>query len=1612
VLTQESLRSRVPSGTSVLVLDSEPVAGGGDAADAAASAGAAAAEAVATVDADLDGETPAEALAYVIYTSGSTGEPKGVGVPHRGVSRLVLGANYVSLGPGEIVAQASSSSFDATTFEVWGPLLNGALVAGMNREVTLSPPAFAEELRTRAVTVLFLTTALFNHLVREAPDAVSGRTVLFGGEAVDPQWVRKSLEVAPARRLLHVYGPTETTTFATFHPVTHVDPAASTVPIGRPISNTTSYVLDPNLEPVPAGLTGELYLGGDGVARGYLERPALTAERFVPDPFGSDPGGRLYRTGDLVRALPDGSLEFLGRVDHQVKLRGFRIELGEIEALLVRHPAVRDAVVLVREDEPGDRRLVAYLVWREGAGVAAAELRAHLGAGLPDYMIPAAFVALEALPLNRNGKVDRAALPAPEGRRLELAEEHVAPRSPVEEILAGIYAEVLGLESVSAGDSFFELGGHSLRATQVISRVREALQVELPLRALFESPSVAGLALRVEEERRRGQDEVAPSKLGRRAESGPAPLSFAQQRLWFLDRLEPGSPVYNLPLVLRLSGPLDERALGQAFLEIQRRHEVLRTSFVSEAGVPVQRIAAAAGTALERTDLGDLAPALRDAEWRRIVADEGARPFDLARGPLLRGHVLRLAESEHVLVVVMHHAVSDGWSLGVLTRELEVLYAAFRERRPSPLPELEVQYADFAVWQRDSLRGETLESQAAYWRRTLASCADGATFPSDRSRPARQSFRGGRESSQISRKLSDDLRALSRRQGVTLFMTLLSALDVLLYRHTGQSDVVVGTPIAGRTRAEVEDLVGFFVNTLVLRADLSGRPTFRALLERVRETSLGAYAHQDLPFERLVEDLQPQRDLGRTPFFQVMFNLVNLESRAPKLDGLEVETLPNPEPESKFDLTLYALDGPAEIRFVAVYNADLYEAARIAEILAQLEQVLAQAVASPELPIDRLSLVTPSARRHLPEASQPLARAAHQPVTARLAAQASRVPDRPAVVDRRHVWSYAELHAASSRLAGHLRALGVGRGDVVAIHGPRSAGIVGAMLGVMKAGGAFLILDPAYPAVRNVECLRQARPKALLQIEGAPLPAALEAFAGELPSRVRLPEDPRAGGPWVEGAPDADVEPGDDDVAYVAFTSGTTGVPKGIVGTHAPVAHFLDWHTRHFGLEERDRFSLLSGLSHDPFLRDVLTPLWLGATLLVPDPEVITGGRLGEWMAREAVTVSHLTPAMARLLTEERRPLPSLRFAFFGGDVLTAGDVSRLRALGPGTACVSYYGATETPQGMGVFVVPESDAGEVDDRRPLPLGKGIADVRLLVLGPGGGLAGVGELGEVHVQTPYLSAGYLGDEALTRERFVPDPFAATARGRLYRTGDLGRYGLDGEVRPAGRADEQVKLRGFRIEPAEIEATLRRHPSVSEAAVVVAEDRRHERRLVAHVVGSNGHVPTPEELRAFLGDHLPDAMVPAVYRTASSLPLTPNGKVDRRALAQAGGDVPTEARSFVAPRTPVEEQLCTIWAGLLGVERVSIHDDFFGLGGHSLLATQAVSRLRDALGVDLPLRRLFETPRVSDLAPVVTQALVDAADPDTIEDILDEVTQPTAEPSAGGSISSLLETAEGE
>ena len=1536
--------------------------------------------------------------AYVIHTSGSTGEPKGVVVPHRALANhaVDMAARY-GLRDCDRVLQLASLSFDVAAEEIFPTWIAGGTVVLWPDLLAPSIAELARFVGEHRLTVLNLPTPLWHEWVEEldrgaggVPDSV--RLVVVGTSRVDGEKLaRWRARVGERVRWRNAYGCTEAAITSTL---------GAGVPIGRPIANTRAYVVDRRLDPVPAGVPGELVLAGEGLALGYLHRPELTAEKFVPD--GLTDGGRAYRTGDLVRYRADGTLEILGRLDDQVKIRGIRVEPGEVEAALGRHPAVREAAVVAREIA-GEPRLVAYVA--VDGEVPEAELRGFLRERMPEHLVPVAVVCVLRLPLTANGKVDRAALPAP--RLHGTGEPGAAPRTPAEATLAAIWEKVLGREAVGIHDNFFELGGHSLIAMRVVSQIRRATGVELPLRALFDAPTIAMLAERLE----RQAPGTAAREIARRTGSSPCPLSFAQERLWFLDQLSPGTPLYNLPCSLHLKGRIDPAVLEASLNEIVRRHEALRTTFGLIDGRPVQIVAPELRLALRVVALTQGLSEERRHEAMRRGSAEVQQPFDLQRGPLVRATLLRLDEAEHVLLITMHHIVSDGWSVSVLLRELQSLYEAFSRGRPSPLPELPIQYGDFAVWQREWLAGEVLRDQADYWRRQLAGAPPALDLPADRPRPPVQTFRGSYQALRLPLDLASAVREVTERQGVTLFMVILAAFQLLLARLSGQEDVCVGTPIAGRSRAETEPLIGFFLNNLVLRTDLSGDPTFRELLGRAREVALGAFANQDVPFERLLAELDPPRDPSRTPLFQVFLNVLSFAEERLEIPGAVANSFllaggrpagarqgddghdgdataagEAPSVWSQFDLTLYAGERDGTLQLVLVYNVDLFDASRTAELLDQLVSLLAQCLTQPDLPVSRHSLVTAIARRVLPDPGEPLDGTWMGPVHALLAEHAQRAPERIAVSGPGETWTYAELAARSSQLAHRLRHAGVGRGDVVAIHAARSPGLIWAILGVLRSGAAFTILDPGYPPARLLAMLRSARPSAIVQVDPAgELPPQLaELVAGDsCRCQVRLPplavaRQERFLERYPTLGPDVDIGP--DDTACLGFTSGSTGAPKGIVGRHGPLTHFLPWLAETFALGPDDRFSMLSGLSHDPLQREVFTPLWLGATICVPAAGHFDhGAELAAWAARERVSVAHLTPALGQLLAqagdmpEDTVRIETLRRAFFVGDVLFDRDVARLRKVAPGFTCINYYGTTETQRSVGYFVVPRAESnGAGSERRPIPAGRGIRDVQLLVLNGAGGLCGIGELGEIHVRSPHLAAGYLGDAELTAERFLVNPFTGVAADRLYRSGDTGRYLPDGNVDFAGRRDLQVKIRGFRIELPEIEAVIADCEQVRDVVVVVREDRPGDRRLVAYVVARNGAL-SPSALRQLAGERLPGYMVPAHVVFLDALPVTPNGKVDRRALP-APRDA-ARATAGTPPSTLLESEVAAVWQELLGIggmDAVDVHQGFFEAGGHSLLATELLARLRPCFGVEVRLARFFDRPTVAGLAEAVSEA----------------------------------------
>ncbi len=1568
-----------------------------------------------------------ESLAYVLYTSGSTGRPKGVAVPHRGIVRLVTPDTY-HFSEEEVVLHATPLPFDVSTFEIWGALVGGGRLA-LAAPGTPLLGELGAALGRFAVTTFHPTAGMFLAMVEaELPALARIKQLVAGGDVLSPPHARRVLAALRSDgTFLNGYGPTEATVSTACHVMRPGDRLGDSVPIGRPVAHSRVVLLDARLEPVPVGMPGELYVGGDCLARGYLDRPDLTAERFVPDPLPPAGGGeRLYRTGDLARWLPDGRLDFLGRVDRQVKIRGVRIEPAEIEAALAAHAGVAAAAVLARSDPARGKELVAYFVPRAtAAGEAPAHdaLREHLRARLPESMLPAFFVAVPALPLDPNGKLDRRALARIEPAAAAGESAGGAPRTPLEELLAGMMGELLGCPPVGIHDDFFVLGGHSLLAVRLLSRLRDALGVELPLRRLFERPTVAGLVGAIAAARR-GEQRAAPP-LTRLPEGAERPLSFAQERLWILDRFEPGNPAYNMPAAQRLRGALDVRALGRSLDALVARHEALRTTFPSRGGRATQAVAEHGSCPLPVVDLTDLAVAAREREAERLAAQEAARPFDLARGPLLRTLLVRIEGRQagpagtSLLLLAMHHIVSDGWSIDVFVRELAALYASASERR-APLSDaaaliasaglrpLPIRYADYAAWQRRWLAGGERDVQLAYWRRRLAAAPQAIELPTDRPRPPLRTHRGGHAGRTVPAPVADGLLALARREGASLFMVMLAAFALLLHRLAGEEDVVVGTPIAGRGRTELEGLIGIFLNTLVLRVGLGGDPSVRELIGRVRETAVDAFAHQDVPFEMLLDDLKPERDLARTPLFQVFFNMLSPPAEM-RLPGLTLEPLPPPETPSKFDLTLYAQPRAAEIGLDLVYNRDLFDPPRMEELLDQLCGLLhgfageaeapgAKAFAPGSRRVSGFSLLTPAAAAVLPDPRAPLGDEWHGAVHERLTRQARRAPERPALADGAGAWTYGELEARSNRLAHALLRAGLRREAPVAIYAHRCATLVWAVLGTLKAGGAFVVLDPAYPPARQVEVLRLAAPAAFLHLaEAGPLPAEIGDFLAARPGCVRLDLAPATAEERAGGEPDAEppaVAVGPDDLAVIAFTSGSTGVPKGILGRHGPLSHFLPWQGERFGLGEGDRFSMLSGLAHDPLQRDIFTPLWLGASLAIPVPaDLATPGRLAEWMRREGVTVSHLTPAMAQILTERPAGAPAVelgaqRWIFLVGDVLTRRDVARLRRLAPAATVVNLYGSTETQRAVGYHVVADSDGGAAAalGREILPLGRGMRDVQLLVLAPAGHLAGIGEVGEICVRSPHLARGYLGDEAATRARFPQNPFTEAPGDRLYRTGDLGRYLPGGDVVFVARADQQVKIRGFRVELGEIEAQLGRLPGVREAVVLARGEGAGDRRLVAYLTAEPGAAepPTVPRIRRALAERLPAYMVPSGFALLDRLPLTPNGKVDRKALARIDDRHRETDVDYKAPQTETERTIAAILAEVLAIDRVGADDNFFELGGNSLLLVQVHSRLQELFGREILLVELFNHPTVRALAEHLGGSGAAAAPPPPADD----------------------------
>ena len=1373
----------------------------------------------------------ADNLAYLIYTSGSTGKPKGVEIEHRGLVNLVKWhQREYNVRPEDRATQLVSPAFDASVWEIWPYLASGASLHIPDEERGMTPAKLVDWLESQAITLAFLPTPLaeaaLDSLKKNGPNSLKLRALLTGGDKLH----QRPDDSLPFRLMNH-YGPTENSVVTTWAPVMLDSDAAP--PIGKPISNTRVYVLDEFMQPVPIGVPGELYIAGDGLARGYRNRPETTAEKFVPDPFAAAGGQRLYRTGDRVRYLPDGNLEFLGRLDQQVKIRGFRVELGEIESVMAQHPAVKECAVDAREDTPGNKQLSAYLVFspepcaaavRESARSALlTEIRAFLNERLPDYMVPSTFGILERIPITPNGKVNRRALPAPVYARDE-TRVHVEPRTLTEEQLAAIWVDVLQVPRVGMYDDFFELGGHSLLATQVVSRIREWAGVEVPLRMMFEASTIDGLAPRIERIKAGQSEEKTPILRTRRDQ--PLPLSFAQQRLWFLDQLDPDTPLYNAPWTIRMKGALHRAALTGALNELVRRHEVLRTTFTAIDGQPFQVITPELNLGVTKIDISHVPVEQRDAEIQRLAVEAARQPFNLKTGPVLRAALLKLEAEDHVLLLNSHHIANDGWSMWQFIRDLGRAYEDIRENKLCNLPEMLIQYGDFAVWQRNYVTGEVLDRQLAYWKKRLDGAPDTLEIPRDFPRPASLSFRGAVERRAASRELGDRLSRFSRSENATLYMTLLAAYQALLHRYSGQEDIVVGSPIANRTHSETEGLIGFFVNTILMRTDLAGNPTFRQLLHRVREDALGAYANQDVPFEKLVEVLGPDRYLGRLPLFQVWFALQNVPRTEFHFGGLELSSIDSHNGTAKFDLGLFAVERPDGLYFTAEYSTDLFESATIRRMLTHYQILLEAIVENPDQRIGELLILTENERKQVvaewndTHRDYPRERSLHQFVED----QVERTPDAPAVVLDAQQLSYREFNSRANQLAHRLRKLGVGPGKLVAVCAERSLEMVIAVHATMKAGGAYLPIDPDYPPSRRKLILHDA--EAVVILTQQPL---VEGLPENTIPMICLERD------WHTLAD----EPSDNppttttgkDLAYVIYTSGSTGKPKGVPNLHEGIVNRLLWMQDAYKLNRSDRVMQKTPYSFDVSVWEFFWPLMTGACLVVARPEGHKDPNyLVELIQKQNITTMHFVPSMLSVFLEADgvENCTSLRRVVSSGEALSV-ELQQRFFERLGAELHNLYGPTETAVDVSYWQCrPDSGLSVV------PIGKPIWNTQLYVLDKYLQPVPVGIPGELHIGGVNLSRGYLKQPELTAQTFIADPFSSQPGARLYKTRDLTRFLPDGNIEYLGRIDHQVKLRGFRIELGEIETALDSHPGVRQSVAITREDVPGGNRLVAYVV----------------------------------------------------------------------------------------------------------------------------------------------------------------------------------
>lgn len=1506
---------------------------------------------------------PAGHAAYVIYTSGSTGRPKGVVITRAALDNFLAAmAERFPLTADDRVLATTTISFDIAGLELYLPLYSGAGVVLADAETARDPATLIDLARRHRVSLAQATPTLWQALVPElSGPALAGVRVLVGGEALPAELARRLGDAGA--EVTNMYGPTETTIWSTTGPASEGNIRRGSV--GGPIDNTQVYVLDANLRPAPIGVLGELHIAGAGLARGYWNRPGLTAEKFLPDPFGP-PGTRMYRTGDLVRWSAAGDLEYLGRTDHQIKLRGFRIELGEIETTLIEAGPVRRAAAVVREDRPGDVRLVAYVI--PDGPVDPDALRTQLSRTLPDYMVPAAVVPVPDLPTTPNGKLDRAALPAPDYGTRSAARP---PRDDRERLLCTAFAEVLGLPEVAVGDNFFELGGHSLLAFRLLARIHDEFGAGLSLRRLLAAPTVAAVAAELAAVTSTGDDAVNLAPVPR---DEPLPLSPMQESIWLADQVTAGDSVYNVPLALRLVGPLDRGALRRALNRVVDRHEMLRSRiYPGPDGMPVQVVDPAGGGAT--LDERDAAPG---TDLAQLLLAEAALGFALATEHPLRAVLWRLDEREHVLLLTAHHVAVDAWSMDLIQRDLTELYAADTGHREPELAEPALAPADHAVWQRRSAQRGRYATELDFWRTELTG-AVATEVAGDLPRPASPGGGGGAVEFALAPRQIQGIRELARRCGTTVSTVVLSALQTLLYRITGGDDVVIGGTVSGRGDPRLDNLVGCLVNTVVLRGDLSGTPTFDELLRRTHARTADALAHQELPFAHLVAD----RGAGSGPPFRIMYSFSSQEPTGRSAGDVDLEPVPVPVTTCKFDLVLTVVDDGSALEGVLEYADDRYLPGTAERLVTSLTNLLAAAVRTPDIAVTRLAITSESdtvrtSRWGLSEQYVGDDRTVHQLVEA----QADRTPGRTALRTGDRSLTFAGLDAQANRLAHALRtgALGappVGPETPVLLLLDRSPELVVAMLAVLKAGGYFIPVDPGYPMARLTRIAGTVTPALVLTRTGrGGCPPGPEAFGGipvvaldQVADRLTAMPDQR---------PEVTVDP--RSLAYSIFTSGSTGQPKGVAVEHIGMVRYLCWAAANYPTAGRRGTLAHSSVGFDLTMSALFEPLvsGRGVTLLSADATLVD---LAEELSGPlAYDYIRLTPSHLRHLVGHwtgQGLLPAARGWVVGGETLDPALVKQLLELRPDAEVINHYGPTETV--IGRVVHPVHDAGKLATESPLPLGRPLGETRLQVLDAWLGAVPVGAVGELFIGGDGIARGYLGRPALTAERFLPDP-AGEPGARMYRTGDLVRWRGDGLLDFVGRVDDQVKLRGYRVELGEIEARMAEHPGVEHAVVLV-----RDKQLVSWFIPVENHPPvTVSALRRFCAEQLPEFMVPNQWVALDAFPLTPHGKVNHRALPDPTSERPELEDRYQAPRTPGEQLLAELWSTVLGTDRVGIEDNFFDLGGTSISVIQLSGACRRA-GVEISPRDVFEQPTVRGQAMRAIERSRDDADAPVLDTV---------------------------